>query len=103
EFVSRAVTTAPYRYQARITLSASAEQAAERIAPTVGVLEAVDAKTCVLHTGADSLDAIAFYTAGFGFEFRVIEPPELIARLRDLAGMLGRATGSEQPRVGGAG
>ncbi|MVU77795.1 WYL domain-containing protein [Nocardia sp. ET3-3] len=93
EFVSHGVTTAPYRYRARITLLASAERAAERIAPTVGVLEAVDAETCVLHTGADSLDAIAFYTAGFGFEFRVIEPAELVARLRELAGMLGRAAG----------
>ncbi|GAB0102865.1 WYL domain-containing protein [Nocardia sp. JMUB6875] len=93
EQVSRGTTSAPYRYRARITLLVPAEQAAERIAPTVGVLEAVDAKTCVLHTGADSLDAIAFYMAGFGFEFRVIEPPELVARLRDLSGKLGRAAG----------
>ncbi|WP_040809659.1 helix-turn-helix transcriptional regulator [Nocardia concava] len=89
--VSRGITSAPYPYQARITLLVSAEQAAERIAPTVGVLEAVDANTCILHTGADSLDALAFYMARFGFEFRVIEPPELVARLRDLSAMLGRA------------
>lgn len=89
--VSHGVTSAPYPYRARITLLVSAEQAAERIAPTVGVLEAVDANACVLHTGADSLDAIAFHLARFGFEFRVIEPPELIARLRDLSAMLARA------------
>ncbi|NNH70489.1 YafY family transcriptional regulator [Nocardia uniformis] len=91
DFVSRAVTTAPYRYQARITLLTSAETAAERIAPTVGVLEAVDAKSCVLHTGGNSLDEIAIYLATFGFEFRVDEPPELAAHLRGLAARLNRA------------
>ncbi|MFJ9364604.1 helix-turn-helix transcriptional regulator [Nocardia sp. NPDC101769] len=91
--VSRGVTTAPYRYRARITLLTSAERAAEVIAPTVGVLEAVDPDTCVLHTGADSLDAIAVHVAGFGFEFRVLEPPELAARLRELATRLHRAAG----------
>ncbi|MEC3918230.1 helix-turn-helix transcriptional regulator [Nocardia sp. CDC160] len=89
--VSHGVTSAPYTYRARITLRASAEQAAERIAPSVGVLEAVDSKTCVLHTGAHDLDAIAFYLARFGFEFSVIEPPELTARLRELSAIFGRA------------
>ncbi|MFE3226303.1 helix-turn-helix transcriptional regulator [Nocardia sp. NPDC059228] len=91
--VSRGVTTAPYRYQARITLLTSVERAAELIAPTVGVLEAVDPDTCILHTGADSLDALAVHVAGFGFDFRILEPPELAAHLRELATRLHRAAG----------
>lgn len=94
DLVSRGVTTAPYRYQARIMLRASAAIAAERIAPTVGVIEAIDAETCVLHTGSNSLDAIAVYLLGFGFEFEVLEPSELAARLRELAARLLRAAGS---------
>ncbi|WP_458690729.1 helix-turn-helix transcriptional regulator [Nocardia tengchongensis] len=93
DLVSRGVTSAPYRYQARITLLTSAEQAAELISPTVGVLEAVDADSCILHTGSDSLDAIAVHVAAFGFEFRVLEPPELRARLDELSARLRRAAG----------
>ncbi|UFS93854.1 helix-turn-helix transcriptional regulator [Nocardia huaxiensis] len=92
-FVSRSVSTSPYRYQARITVYASAEEAAARIAPTVGTVEAVDAETCVLHTGSNSLDEIAVYVALFGFEFRVDHPPELVAHLETVAGRLLRARG----------
>ncbi|MBF6190729.1 YafY family protein [Nocardia sp. CDC186] len=90
-YLSHGVTTAPYRYAARITLGVAAEIAAERIAPTVGVIEAVDAESCVLRTGSDSLDELAVYVAGFGFPFRVHEPPELRTHLRELAARLGAA------------
>lgn len=91
-YLSRGVSTAPYRYQARITLYTPAATAAERIPPTVAVIEAVDPDTCLLHTGADSLDAIAVYLATFGFRFRVHEPPELITHIRDLAARLSAST-----------
>lgn len=84
-YLAHGVSTAAYRYQARITLYTAAEIAAERIAPTVGVIEAVDPRTCLLHTGSNSLDEIAVYVALFGFRFRIHEPPELVARIRDLA------------------
>ncbi|MEU5759602.1 YafY family protein [Nocardia sp. NPDC047648] len=92
-YLSRGVTTAPYRYAARITLRVAAEVAAERIAPTVGAIEAVDTESCVLRTGSDSLDELAIYVAGFGFPFRVHEPPELVTHLRELAARLGAAAG----------
>ncbi|WP_405102619.1 helix-turn-helix transcriptional regulator [Micromonospora sp. NBC_01412] len=87
-YLTRGVSTASYRYQAKITLYASAEAAAERIAPTVGVIEAIDSHTCMLHTGSNSLDEIAVYVALFGFRFRVHEPPELITHVRGLAARL---------------
>ena len=90
-YLARGVSTAPYRYQARITLDAPAEVAAERIPPTVGVIEAVDPHTCVLHTGSNSLDEIAVYVALFGFRFRIHEPPELITHIRELAARLNDA------------
>ncbi|QIS22909.1 helix-turn-helix transcriptional regulator [Nocardia terpenica] len=84
-FVSHGITTAPYRYRARITLSAPITEAADRIPTTIGTLEAIDTKTCLLHTGSNSLDELAVYIALFGFPFRVQDPPELIDHLRTLA------------------
>jgi predicted DNA-binding transcriptional regulator YafY len=84
-YLARGVSTAPYRYQAQITLYTPAETAAERIPATVGVIEAVDPHTCLLHTGSNSLDEIAVYVALSGFRFQVHEPPELITHIRDLA------------------
>ncbi len=96
DYLTRGVSTAPYRYQARITLHAPAETAAERIPATVGVIEAVDSHTCLLHTGSNSLDELAVWVASFGFRFRVHEPPELVAHIRDLTARLAEAT--DQPR-----
>jgi predicted DNA-binding transcriptional regulator YafY len=84
-YLSHGVSTAVYRYQARITLHVPAEMAAEQILPTVGVIEAVDPQTCLLHTGSNSLDELAVYLGLFDLPFTVREPPELIARIRALA------------------
>jgi len=96
-FVSRGVSTAPYRYQARITLHVSAAEAADRIPATVGVIEAVDDTSCLLHTGSNSLDEIAVYVGLFGFGFRVHEPPELIDHLRALADRVTAAVSPAPP------
>ena len=90
-FVGHAVTTAPYRYRARVRLAAPASQIAAAVPPTVGVVEALDERTCVLTVGAHSLDLIAVHLAALGAEFTVLEPPELAAHLRTLAGRLARA------------
>jgi predicted DNA-binding transcriptional regulator YafY len=90
-FVARAVTTAPYRYQARILVHAPAAVVAEQVPPSSGVLEPAAANSCVLIAGSDSLDAIAFHTAMMDLPFTVLEPPELIERMRTLAGRLSDA------------
>ncbi len=91
-YVSRAISSAPYRYQARARLHAPAEAVAEWIPPTVGLLEAIDGRSCLLHTGADSLDALAAYVGMFGVDFDVLDPPELVDHIRTLADRLRRAT-----------
>lgn len=90
-YVARSVSYAPQAYQARVTLYASAKLAAERIPPAYGTLEASGDDTCVLRTGASSLDMLAIYLALIGFEFKVHEPPELVARIRSLAERFSRA------------
>ncbi|TDB76166.1 YafY family protein [Micromonospora sp. KC723] len=87
-YLFRGVSAAVYRYQARVTLHVSAETAAEQVLPTVGLIEAVDSRTCLLHTGSNSLDELAVHLGLFDLPFTVNEPPELIARIRDLAARL---------------
>lgn len=92
-YLTRGVTTSPYRYQATITLSVPAATAADRIAPTVGLIEAVDDETCLLRTGSNDLTELAVYVASFDFPFHVHEPSELVTHLRALAARFLEATG----------
>lgn len=87
-FVAEATTSAPYRYQARILLHATATAIAERVTPASVTVEVVDEQRCMLTAGADSLDAILWSTLGLGVGFTVLEPTELITRMRELAATL---------------
>ena len=87
-YVSQSISSAPYRYQARILIRAPLEAVAQRSSPAAGRLEAVDEATCILHTGSNSLDELALHVAVKGFDFQVLHPPELIPVLRALSGRL---------------
>ena len=90
-FVSRSVSSAPYAHHAEVILHASVERASERIPPAAGKLVAVDEGSCLLETGASSLDTLSVYLALIGFEFEVRKPPELIEHIRSLAERFDRA------------
>jgi predicted DNA-binding transcriptional regulator YafY len=90
-YMSQSVSSAPYRYQARIRVHAPAGAVAERIPPTVGHLRADGEHACILHTGAESPDVLAIYVALIGAEFEVLDPPELAEHILALAGRLTRA------------
>ena len=94
KYVAQSVSYAPYTFEARITLYASLAMAAERIPPSIGVLEAAG-ENCVLHTKACSLDTLSVHLALIGFNFKVHHPPELADRVRALAARLTRATNAE--------
>ena len=89
--VSRGVPVTARRFPARVTVHASAAAIAERIGPWVGTVEAVDEGTCILDTGADSLEILAVYLGMLDADFVVDGPPELVAHLRVLAGRYGRS------------
>src|SRR6266705_2435615 len=91
-YVSRGVSAAAWRYRARVTVHAPAERIAERINPAVGVVEAVDGHTCVLDTGADTIETLAVYLGLLDAEFTVTEPDELVVHIRELATRYQRAT-----------
>ncbi|AQA26176.1 WYL domain protein [Rhodococcus sp. MTM3W5.2] len=84
-FVMRHIASTGWKVHARVTVLAPAETVIARINPAVGVVEAVDADTCVLLTGADALETIAIYLSMLMLDFRVDGPPELVAHLRTLA------------------
>ena len=54
-------------------------------------MEAVDAATCILDSGADTLDILAVHLGMLDAEFSVIDAPELASHLRLLAGRYARA------------
>jgi predicted DNA-binding transcriptional regulator YafY len=87
-----------HRYRAVLTMHASAAAVAEEVPPTLGVVEPVDDRTCVLRIGSDSLDHLAVWVAAFGFEFEVREPPELVDHLRTLTARLQRAEERNGPK-----
>jgi predicted DNA-binding transcriptional regulator YafY len=90
-YVSQAISSAPYRYQARILVHAPAEDLARRSSPTAGRIEPAGADRCILHTGSNSLDELALYIGLKGFDVEVLDPPELVETLRDLSARLARA------------
>ena len=61
---------------------------ARHVPPTVGTVEAVDESACVLVAGGSSLDWMALHLARLPWPIEVLEPPELIAAMRDLAARL---------------
>ncbi|OMC38393.1 YafY family protein [Mycobacterium sp. IS-1264] len=92
-YLSRGVTTNPYRYRARITLHVPIRVAAERVSHHVGLLEARSDEHCTLHTGSNSLDELALYVGLFQLPCTVHEPSELIEHIRDLTNRLSAAIG----------
>jgi len=90
-YVTRSVSSSPYRYQAKVVLHAPLDEMRPRISPLAGMLRAVDSERCLLETGAHSLSGLAFHLAMLGVDFEVQEPAELIEHLRSLATRLTRA------------
>jgi predicted DNA-binding transcriptional regulator YafY len=97
-YVSHATASAPYRYQARIRMHAPAETVADVASPRASRVEPVDDQTCLLYAGSNSLDQLALYVALKDVDFDVLEPPELVARVRALGDRLSRAAQSGTAR-----
>ncbi|MCX5197607.1 YafY family transcriptional regulator [Streptomyces sp. NBC_00249] len=90
-YVSQGVSQHVYAARALVRLRMSAEDAARVVGPSDGVLEPVDAHSCLLRTGAVSLKVLVIHIMLLGCEFEVVEPPELTDRIRAARDLLGRA------------
>jgi predicted DNA-binding transcriptional regulator YafY len=91
EFVSRQVASSVYTYQAVLTIHAPLQEVAQRTSPMAVSLEPVDDHSCLMRTGAESLDRIVFHLLFIGLDFEVREPPELTEHIGTLIGRLQRA------------
>jgi predicted DNA-binding transcriptional regulator YafY len=93
EYVARSISEMPSRYEARVTLHASAAEVRDRVPERWGELEPIDDRRCEYRTGDDDLDWLALRIAALGVDFEVHDPPELADRLRRLARRVDRAVG----------
>jgi predicted DNA-binding transcriptional regulator YafY len=95
-YVKQSIAQTPNRFEASVTLHASAEEIKSRVPYHWGTIEAIDEHTCQYRTGDDDLRWLAIRIAMLDVDFEVHEPPELAERLTALADRLGRATGQSR-------
>jgi predicted DNA-binding transcriptional regulator YafY len=88
-----------YGCRARILLKASAEEAARRVPPGVGVIEPIDEQSCHFELGAQTFETIATHLVLFGFDFEVREPAALVEEVQKVADRYRRATVVDEPGV----
>ena len=93
EYVARRVSTAPWRHRATVRFALPADDLARRLPAAAGRVEPVDEHSCLLRTGADSLAGLAGYLGLLDADFVVVEPPELVAAVAELANRYARAAG----------
>lgn len=93
-YVSRGVSSAAWRYRARVTIHAPAEVIAERLPASVGPVEAVDDQNCTVHFGSDNVEMMAVWLGALGHDFTVVDGPELVAELQKVAERYQRAAGA---------
>jgi len=92
KFVEQGISRMPNRYEASLTLHASAEEVARRVPAHWGKVEAIDERSCRFRAGDDDLGWLALRVAMLEFDFTVDEPPELAERLAAMGERLVRAT-----------
>ena len=90
-YVEQSIADARSRYEARVTVHASAEEIAARLPWVAGALQPIGADRCEYRTSDDDLEWLAIRIAMLGVDVDVHEPPELIGQLKALARRLRRA------------
>jgi predicted DNA-binding transcriptional regulator YafY len=90
-YVQRAITSSPYRYVARVRYHAPRDVVAQVFSAASGQLEPDGPDACILTAGAEEPERMVPWLAMPGIDFEVLEPPEVIAAVRDVAERLIRA------------
>jgi predicted DNA-binding transcriptional regulator YafY len=91
-YLSHQLSARAWPHRATVTLHRSAAELADRIWPGMGVLEAIDDASCLLHTGADSPWALSWMITSIDTDFTVTDPPELVEQIEILAHRCAAAT-----------
>ncbi|MFC0506943.1 helix-turn-helix transcriptional regulator [Micromonospora costi] len=95
--VLRGVGSTAWPHPATVRLHLPATAMAQRMPSTAGLLEAVDERSCLLHTGGESLANLAAFLGTLDVPFEVLDPPELRDLLRRLAARYAAAVGGVPP------
>jgi predicted DNA-binding transcriptional regulator YafY len=90
-YVAQNIAGAGSRYEARVTVHASAEETAARLPYIAGALEPIDEHRCEYRTSDHDLHWLAMRIAMLDVDVDVHEPPELIDQLGVLARRMRRA------------
>jgi predicted DNA-binding transcriptional regulator YafY len=91
-YVSQGASAAAWRYHTTVTVLAPAAEIAGKVPPASGVVEPIDEQSCTFTTGADSPTTLATHLGLLEVDFRVDGPPDLVAKLGELADRYTRAT-----------
>ncbi|MFF2550333.1 helix-turn-helix transcriptional regulator [Nocardia sp. NPDC058058] len=94
-FLSHRLSSGSWPHRATVTLHRSAAELTDRIWSGMGVLEAVDESSCLLHIGADTPWALSWMITSIDTDFTVTEPPELVEQIEILARRCANAVASE--------
>jgi predicted DNA-binding transcriptional regulator YafY len=94
-YVSQSLSTAPHRYEARVTLHAPIESIRRWVPSHWGGLEPIDDHSCEYRTADDDLDWLALRLMMFRVDFEVHEPEELREHVAMLAERMERAGGAD--------
>ncbi|TDC73697.1 helix-turn-helix transcriptional regulator [Streptomyces hainanensis] len=101
-YLSRRLSQRVWPCQATVALHAPAAEAAERVWPGMGAIEAVDEGSCLLHLGADSVWNLQWMISSVDLDFTLVDgPPGLAAALRAHAERCLRALPPADPAGGG--
>ena len=84
-YVARGVAESAWRFRARVVVHTSADVMADRIGRWVGTIEPIDADSCVVDLGADTVETLAVYLGMLGADFEVDPDTELAGQLGRLA------------------
>jgi predicted DNA-binding transcriptional regulator YafY len=95
-YVSRGASAAAWRHHAAVTVFAPAAEIADKVPPAAGVVEPIDDRSCMFTTGADSLATLTTHLGLLDVDFCVDGPPDLVAKLGELAARYAKAATSTQ-------
>jgi predicted DNA-binding transcriptional regulator YafY len=90
-YVSRSISSSPYKHIATVRYAASKEVISQQFSPSSATVEADGPDSCVVTAGADNPETLALYLAMVGCDFEILGPPEVIAGARVIGQRLLRA------------
>jgi predicted DNA-binding transcriptional regulator YafY len=91
-YVRRSISSSPYRYVARVRYEAPEQAVAQHFSPASVTVEADGPNACIVTAGADDPERMVLYFATVGYDFEVLEPPEVLRAVDAVSERLRRAT-----------